>query len=134
MPNSHFILDTSAIFTLIEDEEGAHRVEQVLRKSKVLIPWVTLMEMIYISKREKGEEIALNRYAMIKKMNAKILWETDEPILLTAAKIKSEYPLSFADSVIAAFTFQHQATLLHKDPEYEALQKVIEMEILPYKK
>ena len=40
---------------------------------------------------------------------------------------------SLADSVIAVITPHHNAILLHKDPEYEQLQGVVEMEILPYK-
>jgi ribonuclease VapC len=134
MANNRFILDTSAIFTLIEDEEGASRVEQVLKKSEVLISWVSLMEMMYISQQEKGEEIAMNRYAMLKQIDATIVWDTDEPILLTAAKIKSSQRLSFADSIIAATAIQYDAALLHKDPEYESLQDLVEMEVLPYKK
>lgn len=34
MANNRFVLDTSAIFTLIEDEEGASRVELVLKKKR----------------------------------------------------------------------------------------------------
>jgi ribonuclease VapC len=134
MANNRFVLDTSAIFTLIEDEEGASRVEQVLKKSEVLISWVSLMEMMYISQQEKGEEIAMNRYAMLKQIDATIVWDTDEPILLTAAKIKSSRRLSFEDSIIAATAIQYDAALLHKDPEYESLQDLVEMEVLPYKK
>ncbi|MCC6297785.1 MAG: PIN domain-containing protein [Anaerolineales bacterium] len=134
MANDRYVIDTSAIFTLIEDEEGASRVEQILKKEEILIPWVALMEMIYISQQERGEELALNRYAMLKQTNAEILWNADEPTLLTAAKIKASHRLSFADSVIAAVAVQHDAILLHKDPEYEPLSVVIEMESLPYKK
>lgn len=134
MANNRFVLDTSAIFTLIEDEEGASRVEQILKKSKVLISWVSLMEMMYISQQEKGEEIAMNRYAMLKQIDATIVWNTDEPILLTASKIKSSRRLSFADSIIAATAIQYDAALLHKDPEYETLQDLVQMEVLPYKK
>ena len=134
MANNRFVLDTSAIFTLIEDEEGASRVELVLKKSEVLISWVSLMEMMYISQQEKGEEIAMNRYAMLKQIDATIVWNTDEPILLTASKIKSSRRLSFADSIIAATAMQDDAALLHKDPEYESLQDLVELEVLPYKK
>jgi predicted nucleic acid-binding protein len=90
--------------------------------------------VVYITRRELGEEEALMRYALLKKINAKIIWNTDEALLLQAARIKSSHALSLADSVIAAIASQNNATLLHKDPEYEQLQGVVEMEILPYKK
>jgi predicted nucleic acid-binding protein len=92
------------------------------------------LETIYIAQRELGEEEALTRYALLKKLNANIIWDADEALLLDAARIKSPHNLSLADSVIAAVANQHQAILLHKDPEYEPLQDVIQMEILPYKK
>ena len=134
MASNRFVLDTSAIFTLIEDEDGAERVEQVLKKHAVLIPWITLMEMMYISRQEKGEETALTRYANLKQTKAAILWNADEPTLFTAARLKAEYHISFADSIVAALAIQQDAILLHKDPEYEALKGQVEMEILPYKK
>jgi len=129
-----FVLDTSALMTFIEKEEGAERVREVLLKKSIIIYWLSIMETVYISQRELGEEEALTRYALLKKLNARIIWDADESLLLNAARIKSTHSLSLADSVIAAFTAQHKAILLHKDPEYEPLQDVLEMEILPYKK
>ncbi len=133
MANSRFALDTSAIFTLIEDEQGADRVEQILRENEVIVSWVTLMEMMYISKREKDEETALKRYATIKQMGVKIMWSANEPLLLTAVYLKADHRISFADAIIAATAIHQQAILLHKDPEYEALREQVEMESLPYK-
>jgi predicted nucleic acid-binding protein len=134
MASKSFVLDTSALLTFIEKEDGAERVRDVLLKQTIIIPWLSILETVYISQRELGEEEALTRYALLKKLNAKIIWDADEALLLNAARIKSTHSLSLADSVIAAITTQHNAILLHKDPEYEPLQDVIEMEILPYKK
>lgn len=133
MADSRFVLDTSAIFTLIEDEDGSDRVEQVLRENEVIVSWVALMEMMYISRQEKGEETALTRYATIKRMEITIMWDANEPLLLTAAHLKADYHISFADAILAATALHEKATLLHKDPEYEALRGQIEMEALPYK-
>src|SRR5215207_9840234 len=134
MASKSFVLDTSALMTLIEKEEGAERVRDVILKQTIIIPWLSILETVYISQRELGEEEALVRYALLKKLDATIIWNADESLLLNAARIKSTHRLSLADSVIAAITTQHNAILLHKDPEYEPLQNVVEMEILPYKK
>jgi predicted nucleic acid-binding protein len=129
-----FVLDTSALMAFIEQEQGAERVRDVLQKQSIILPWLSILEVVYISRRELGEEEALMRYALLKKLNAEIIWNADEALLLQAARIKSTCSLSLADSVIAAIAAQNHATLLHKDPEYEQLQGVIEMEVLPYKK
>jgi len=134
MAGKSFVLDTSALMTFIEKETGAERVRDVLLKQTIIIPWLSILETVHISQRELGEEEALTRYALLKKLNAEIIWDADEALLLNAARIKSTHSLSLADSVIAAIATQRNAILLHKDPEYEPLQDGLEMEILPFRK
>ena len=133
MSPERYLLDTSALLTLIEDETGADRVEQVLRQTEVLLPWLSLLECSYITRQEQGEAEANLRYAMIKQLPLSILWTMDEPTLLTAARLRAAHRLSLADAVIAAFAIQHNAVLLHKDPEFEVLDKQVSLEALPYK-
>ena len=128
------VVDTSALLTLIEDEAGADRVEQVLGHESTLLPWVTLMEILYITQQERGQAEAERRYALIKQSPAELLWEMDEPTLLQAARLKATHHLSLADAIVAAIAIRQNAILLHKDPEYEALAGHLEMESLPYKK
>ncbi|MDL1971083.1 MAG: PIN domain-containing protein [Candidatus Desulfofervidaceae bacterium] len=130
---SLFLLDTSAWLSYMEGEEGVDKVEHVLQIGKILIPFIVLLEIYYISYREKGEDIANKRYALVKSLDAEFIWEIDEPILLTAGRFKAQYHLSLADAIIAAVAKIRKATLVHKDPEYEALRKEVNQEILPYK-
>jgi len=117
----------------MEEEEGVDKVEHILQTGEILIPFVVLLELYYISYREKGEEIANKRYALVKSLDAEFIWEIDEPILLTAGRFKAQYHLSLADAIIAAVAKIKKATLVHKDPEYEALKDEVNQEILPYK-
>ena len=133
MSRERYLLDTSALLTLIEDESGAERVEQVLTGEEVWLPWLVLLEAYYISLQERGQTEADRRYAMIKQLPATIVWEVDEPVLLTAARLKAMHHLSLADAIIAAFAIQQKAILLHKDPEFEALTGQVSLEALPYK-
>ena len=129
-----FLLDTSSWLTYMEEEEGVDRVEEILRTERVLLPFVVLLEIYYISYRERGEEIANRRYALLKSLDIEFLWNLDEPILLMAGRFKALYRVSLADAIIAAVAKIKGAILIHKDPEYEALGQEIEQEILPYKK
>jgi PIN domain nuclease of toxin-antitoxin system len=63
-----YLLDTSALLTLIQDEAGADRVEEILRREKTVIPWVVLLEVYYISLQEENEQIADQRLAMLKQV------------------------------------------------------------------
>jgi ribonuclease VapC len=127
-----FVLDTSAVLALIEDEAGADRVEALLESAQAILPWPVLMETYYITQRERGQAEADRRYAMLKRASG-VVWEMDEPVVLTAARLKAEHPLSFADALIAAYALRRDATLVHKDPEYAALAGKVRLEALPYK-
>lgn len=128
-----FLLDSSAILTLIEDEAGADRVEDVLRRHRVVLPWVALMEVYYITKQERGQVEADRRHILIKQLSTEILWGADEPTILLAGDIKAALRLSFADALIAAIARQCGAVLLHKDPELAALAGQQAVEALPFK-
>jgi len=129
-----FLLDTSALMAYLEDEDGAGEVESILRGEKCYIPFLALLEIYYITFREKGEEVALNRYAMLKNLDVEYLHEVDEATLLLAGKFKGAHHLSLADAIIAAFAVRRDAVLVHKDPEYEQLKGFVRMRCLPYKK
>jgi predicted nucleic acid-binding protein len=128
-----FLLDTSALFTFIEDEDGADRVEQALNQVTTLVPWTVLMETYYITLQEEGQAEADRRIALIRTLKVRILWDMNESMLLTAAKLKAEYHISLADAIIAAYAIRYNAVLIHKDPEFEALTGLLRMEALPYK-
>lgn len=129
-----FVLDTSAWLTLIEDEQGAERVEAVLTHNHCYLPFPVLMEVYYISLQEQGQEVADKRYAMMLHSGAEVLWNIDEPLLLTAARLKAKHRISLGDALIAAFAARHSAILLHKDPEYDQISNQVILEALPYKR
>jgi len=128
-----FMLDTSALLTLIEDEAGADRVEQLITSGRGLVTWVALLEVHYITQQERGAAEADRRYALLRQLPLTVLWEAGEFTLLTAARFKATQRLSLADAIIAAFALRQGATLIHKDPEFEALASEVPQEALPYK-
>jgi len=116
------------------ESQGADLVEKILEsENDVYLPWPVLLEIYYTTIRKKGEKEAERRFALTKQLPVKIIWAVDEANVLIAARYKSKYRLSFADSLIAAIAFQKKAILIHKDPEFEALLGQLEMEALPYK-
>jgi predicted nucleic acid-binding protein len=130
---SPFLLDTSALLALLEDEEGADRVEALLRAERVYLPWVALLEVHYVSRQERGEDVANSRLALVKKLPAEIIWQHDEPALLQASRFKALNRISLADALIAGIASQLSAILVHKNPEFEALNGAVDLEALPYK-
>ena len=133
MARKDYVLDTSALFALIEDEDGAERVEEIMRSENAILPWLVLLETHYITRQERGSGEADRRYAFLKQSPCEVLWQVDEPTLLVASRFKAAHRLSFADAVIAAIAFRRGAVLLHKDPEYDAVADKVKLEALPYK-
>lgn len=120
-----FVLDTSAILALRGDEEGADRVEQILRRAKdgrarVLLSFMSRMEILYRVTADEDEEQARSALRLLE--SSGIRWITCEAeILEAAARIKAGGGLSVADAWIAATALRHEAILVHKDPEFERL-------------
>ena len=131
---TRYLLDTSALMALLEDEAGATQVRDLLLNEECWLSALSLVEVAYITRQENGEDEAHLRYALLTQSGAQILWHLDEAIVLTAARLKANQRVSFADAMIAASAIQQKATLVHKDPEFEALANEITLQALPSKK
>jgi predicted nucleic acid-binding protein len=126
MPKAgRYVLDTSALLALRDDEPGAERVHRIIdatrkRHASVYVSFMTRMELLYRIAASEGEEAAA---AALRLLDALPLqWVTCEPpILVEAARIKRQGGLSVADAWIAATAVLRQAVLVHKDPEFAAL-------------
>jgi predicted nucleic acid-binding protein len=133
-----YILDTSAIATFTDQEEGAAEVERILEAARkgacqIEVCAISLMELYYIALQEKGEDEATKLIALVKAWPVKWIYP-DERTLLQAGKLKATYRLSLADAIIAAVTKLRQAKLVHKDPELTALATEVSLLTLPFKK
>lgn len=130
-----FLLDTSALLTLRDDEAGADRVAALLERAqhgklRCLGCFISLMEVLYRVWKDEGE--AEGRLAYEQCLALPIEWVRESPeLLVAAAAFKARYPLSLADAWIAAAAHRAGATLVHKDPEFSALD--VAQEILPLK-
>ena len=123
-----FVLDTSALLALREDEPGADRVEALLsqaskKQCRLLVSFMTRMELRYCIRRKEGEQASREGLRLVDSFE--IDWISCQPeILEKAAQIKSAGRISVADSWIAATAVVYAATLVHKDPEFDSLQDI----------
>lgn len=135
-PAESFVLDTSALLCLKEDEPGAAEVEALLRrhgnKDAVYVSFMSVMELAYILEQEQGEAAARQGVLQLKQLPVRVV-ESDEPLGLAAARLKAGHKLSVADAWVAATAERLGATLVHKDPEFESLAGLIPLKALPPK-
>lgn len=132
----YYLLDTSALLTLRDDEEGADEVANILMqaeldKVKVFGCFITLMEIFYRVWKDENETAGKFAYTQCKSLP--IVWiHENNDLLEQAAKIKANNRVSLADAWIAASAMLQEAWLIHKDPEFDALD-FIRQKPLPYK-
>lgn len=130
-----YLLDTSALLTLRDDEPGADRVADLLAqardgKAKALGCFITLMEVLYRVWKDEGETAGRLAYAQC--LALPVVWVHESPALLVrAGEVKAKHPLSLADAWIAACALDLDATLVHKDPEFKVVG--VKQEVLPLK-
>jgi predicted nucleic acid-binding protein len=132
---SGYLLDTSALLALRDNEPGAERVAELLDAadggSACYGCFMTLMEVLYRVWKDEGEEAGRTAYAGCQRLA--ISWMHENRALLErASEIKARFPVSLADAWIAAAALELDAVLVHKDPEFERVNG-LRQEMLPYK-
>lgn len=133
---SGFLLDTSALLTLRDDEPGAERVSELLIASQgggepCHGCFISQMEILYRVWKDEGETAGRDAYQAC--LNLPIQWlHESAPLLERAAAVKACFPVSVADAWIVAAALELGATLVHNDPEFERVAGVAQ-ECLPYK-
>ncbi len=125
-----YVLDTSAIMAVILREEGALDVRDVmLGTARVMVPFIAMMEIEYKLLRIKPEvleeSLALINEWPVQTVESTYSWRRE------AARVKARGRLSFADAWVAALALVTDATLVHKDPEFEGVDG-LKMLKLPY--
>ncbi len=133
-----YLLDTSAVLTLTDQEDGFEKVEELLDRAaegaiEVEISAVSLMEVYYITLQEQDEDRAAHLVSLVKAWPVRWVYP-DERMLLLAGRFKAFHRLSFADAVIAGAARLREAVLVHKDPELATLASEITLLTLPYKR
>jgi predicted nucleic acid-binding protein len=132
-----FVLDTSALLALWNEEDGASIVEKILRDSsprrKVFISFMTFMECRYRLWKGQGRNAADEIFRALSLLPATRV-DVDDALLLTASELKAQYKMSVAGSWIIATAIARNAILVHKDPEFDALSDKVSLKALPYKR
>lgn len=106
---------------LFLDEAGAEQVQSVIEgEEAVFLPFMALMELRYVLLRRFSLDRVMEIIETLRATPAGVV-ESDPDWGVTAAEVKSRGGLSLADAWIAALALMLDATLLHSDPEFDAV-------------
>ena len=129
-----FVLDSFALLSHLQNEGRGGRVVDLLeqaqrRECRLLMSLVNLGEICYLIEVRRGLRTVQLTLAAIESLPVEIL-PADQEAVFTAAHLKAQYPISFADAFAAAASQAHSATLVTGDPEFKALISILKLEWL----
>ena len=124
------VVDSWALLAFLRAEEpGATAMRRSLRRAqsgnlRLLLNVVNLGEVFYRLLQLAGEAQAEERLCQVKALPIEIV-PARESLVLEAARIKSKYPLSYADAFAVATGRLEKAPVLTGDPEILALPATV---------
>jgi predicted nucleic acid-binding protein len=127
----NYLFDAFPLLCWLQEEPGYELVDDLLTeaetgKSSISMHIINLGEVFYrlcrVSSMKRGEEIL----EKIRLLPIRILSISDEEVM-AAAKIKAQYPISYADAFAVAKALQSGAIVVTGDPEYKKVSKLVEI-------
>ena len=129
-----FVLDSFAVLALLEKENGAMRVQNILNlahngDAQVYLSIISVGEILYITERERGLPLTQKTLATLEQLPIEILPATRERVF-AAAHIKANYPVAYAHAFAIATAQEFSATVITGDPEFRTVDSLIPIEWL----
>jgi predicted nucleic acid-binding protein len=131
-----YILDTSALLTVLNNEPGVDTVLSILEaarsgEAQVYLPFMALMELEYLSLRQRSQGETRRLLTLVEAWPVEIEDSTQE-WHHEAARVKATASISLGDAWICSLAFLEDAEVVHKDPEYDIVPGLRCLR-LPYK-
>lgn len=120
------VLDACALIAYLNDEEGAAAIEELLAsKKEIFMSVVNLYEVCYDAARTSGNEHSVVEILEImKQLPIVVVWEINEELLQAAARFKTRYKISLADSFALGLTDILDAVMVSADHhEFEPVEQ-----------
>jgi ribonuclease VapC len=133
--NRKRLLDSYALLAYLNKETGFEKVRGVLeetQESKISVPMneINVGETYYVVFRHRGVENAEYFLETILAGLPITLVHNDFQDVIDAARIKAEYPLSFAGCFAVVTARRESATILTGDPEFRRIEHLVPIEWL----
>lgn len=126
------VLDAWAVLALIFGEEPAGRevrdifVKKGISRSSIHLSWINLGEVYYIVSRKIGPDQA-NEVLEDIRLLPLTLHEPSKTDILSAANLKANHKLSYADAFAVSLAQKIRGTLLTGDPEIIMLGETVKV-------
>ena len=131
MPKGPFVFDSHALLKFFQKEKGYEKVLHLLEEMKKTgatkyINAIHLGEIIYMTKREFGDQKKLEVLANMERLEFRVL-PVPNQLIFQAAEYKAQFPISYADCFALASAMEHQAAIVTGDSDFKKVQHLVEI-------
>ena len=128
------LLDSHAALVYLKREKGYEKVKGALsaaEKSNVplLMSEMNIGEVCYIVLRSRLATDVEDFLSLFLSLPIERV-QVDFDLIIQASKIKSKYPVSYADAFAAATAIRKDAAIITGDPEFKALTNLVQIDWL----
>jgi ribonuclease VapC len=125
------LLDSFALLAFLNREQGSVKVQRLLQRARasgesLLMNEVNIGEVYYIIAKGRALDQAEAFLHRLETLPIQRLANTFHEIL-GAAKLKAQFPISYADAFVVATAQRSQAVVVTGDPEFCAVAHLIEI-------
>ena len=126
------LIDSFALLTYLKQESNYQRVEDLLssKENQILMNDINIGETFYILAKERGldqAEYFIN--AILPNLPITKIGNAMTEVI-DAAKIKAQYPISYADCFAVATAIREKAVIVTGDPEFKHVEKIVTIDWL----
>lgn len=128
-------LDSYALLAYLNKEKDFQKVQKVLSAAQssgisLLMNEINVGETYYIIWRKRSQEKAEFFVDTVLPGLPIVVFSNSFEDVMAAARIKAEYPLSFADCFAAATARREDAILMTGDPEFKRIEHMVTIDWL----
>ena len=126
-----FVVDSFALLAYFQGESAALKVKEILVEARnghavVLHSPINLGEIIYTVERKLGVDTSREILEDILALPVQLAEVTMDRVV-SAAHIKANFPVSYADAFAVALAQEMRATVITGDPEFKRVESLVEV-------
>jgi uncharacterized protein len=127
------VLDSYALLAYLDKEKGFDTIRKALSDAQssgnfILMNQINVGETYYILHRKRGQDKANYFLETILAALPIVHIPNDFELVIEAARIKAEYPLSFADCFSVCTARREKAVVMTGDPEFKRVEHLVDVE------
>jgi predicted nucleic acid-binding protein len=129
--SERIVLDSFALISLLNKEAGWQIVQKSLydlqaKGEKALLSWINWGEVYYVIARRAGRAKAVETIQLLEQLPIK-LEDVDLQLVRSAAEVKCDYAVSYADAFCIATAIRHKGIIMTSDPEFASVAQLVQI-------